>query len=181
MSVFNEAPYRLEFDSSWRVLKWDGCAAFRGGIHGAQGTKAADFVCVQHERDPWFIEITDYRFIGTARLRKKIPSVDDLATEVACKVRDTLAGVIWTHERDELDPAGKLRPLVSVLVSRGVKITVVLFLEEDHPSPQRQSVVAQRIKQRLRWLCPKVLVINQKQWQDAPQSGLSITFLPRAG
>jgi hypothetical protein len=50
----DEGRLRFTFDGDWRVLKWDGHAAYAGGLQRLAGTKAVDFLGL-YQGNPWFI------------------------------------------------------------------------------------------------------------------------------
>lgn len=177
MSVaYDEGGLRFTFDGDWRVLKWDGHQAYLGGVQQLQGTKAVDFFGLYIE-DPWFIEIKDFR--GHRVENKARVSSGELAQEVAGKVRDTLAGMIWACNRVPLDDCA-LQELVRPLLNRHHKVPVVLWLEEDRqPEPPAASALAEAIKRELVWLNPRVIVLNRALARAKPIQGLQVTSLPR--
>ncbi len=173
-TIFDEGALRFIFDENWHVLKWDAHRAFLSGIHKLEGSKAVDFLGV-HVEDPMFIEVKDFR--GYHHENKERLSTGDLVREVAAKVRDSLAGLIWACDRDELDE-GELRLLVEKLMCRGVKVRVVLLLEEDRAlTPPSASALGESIRRGLKWLNPKVIVASQSLLADKPLSGLSVRNL----
>ncbi len=181
MRAFTEGRLHFAFDDDWNVVKWDRHVAYTGGIHRLPGTKAVDFVGIHHSK-PYFIEVTDFR---EHRIDTKHQlTTDQLVDEVADKVRDTLAGVIWACRRPALDQGDLLVPLVGALVDqrqRSEKAAVIVWLERDAPSSEPElSTLEGRIKQRLRWLNPKVLVTNRSVAERKPLPGLAVTSLPRS-
>ncbi len=174
-AVHDEARLRFSFDDDWRVLKWDGHAAYLGGLRNFQGTKAVDFFALHLQR-PWFIEVKDFR--GHRIENKDRLGSGDLAREVACKVRDTLAALAWACDREPLD-ARELRGFLRALVNRAEKVPIVLWLEADHPlEPAIASTLGEEIKRELGWLNAKVLVTCRALAEETPIHGLTVTSLP---
>lgn len=172
----DEGDLRFAFDGEWKVLKWDAHPAYLGGLQQIQGTKAVDFVGL-YIGDPWFVEVKDFR---SYRIKNKNRLTSgELAREVACKVRDTLASMIWACGRAPLDDH-KLGAFVRPLVSGGHKVPVVLWLEEDRPAaPPEASALGQAIKKELVWLNPRVIVASLALAQTTPVGGLTVTSLSR--
>jgi hypothetical protein len=174
--AFDEARLRFAFDDEWRVMKWDRHPAYAGGIQKLPGTKAVDFVGIRHSV-PWFIEVTDFR---EHRIETKHQFMTgQLVDEVACKVRDTLAGLVWSCGRLPHDER-LLAQLAGALVNRNEKVPVVVWLEGDRvPDPAQRSTLKREIERRLAWLNPKVLVTCRSLAEEKPLPGLLVTSLPR--
>jgi hypothetical protein len=82
----------LEFDTE-RWLKWDDHAAFTAGLGRLPHTKAVDICADVAGEGAVFIELKDFRAAATQNA-PRIRS-GELAREVAEKVRDTLAGLLY--------------------------------------------------------------------------------------
>ena len=166
-TTHDEKRLRFTFDAEWRVLKWDDHPAFIDGLQHMDGTKAVDFVGL-HRDGVWFIEVKDFRghrIENKGRLRTL-----DLAREVACKVRDTLAALIWACNRAPLDDGG-LGAYVKPAVLRSDKVPVVLWLEEDRPDPALRAAVTDAIKRELVWLNVKVTLSSWAEMTRRPFPG----------
>jgi hypothetical protein len=171
-----EGRLRFVFDDDWRVLKWDRHPAYVGGIHKLQGTKAVDFVGM-HQSRPWFIEVTDFR--GHRIETKQQLDSGQLVDEVVCKVRDTLAGLVWASGRALHDDV-LLVQIAGRLVNRSEKVPVVVWLEEDRPvDPTLRSALKREIGRRLHWINPTVMVLSRALAEQGPVPGLSVTGLAR--
>lgn len=173
MFRFTESRLIFTFDDSWRVLFWDRHLAYTSGLGRQQGTAAVDFFAL-FGSCPYFIEVKnfcDYRIYNKDRL-----SSGELADEVARKVRDTLAGSVWALGRECADR--DLERIVQCCFGAREKLRVVLWLEEDlQPRPADRSALAERIKSRLNWLNPHVLVLSRK---DIPLAGLTVQAAPES-
>lgn len=172
-TTFDERDLRFAFDDDWIVVKWDDHHAFKDGLQRFQGTKAVDFLGLLRS-EPWFIEVKDFRehrIENKARL-----SSGDLAREVACKVRDTLASLAWACGRLELDQT-QVREMLRALMNRESKVPVVLWLEEDRPAPPAHlSALGEAIKREIQWINPKVIVMSRAAKKPLP--GLAVTGVP---
>lgn len=177
MTVIVEGALRFEFGASWRhVLKYDAAPLYREGIEGLKGKAACDLClgelsCERCHHKPtidaravdivgnhgghlYFIEIKDFR-------RRGAPKPAVLATEVARKVRDTLAGLIGALHGPS---AAGIRPLVAPVVERPPRI--ILWLEEEM-DPRRIEqradpalIMRGELKKRLQWISGHVWVVN---------------------
>lgn len=167
MVQFTESRLVFTFDDSWRVLVWDRHPAYTSGLGRQQGTSAVDFFAL-FGSCPYFIEVKN---LCDFRIENRGRSLDE---EVADKVRDTLAGAVWALGRDGGD--GDLARIVRRCFGASEKLRVVLWLEEDlQPRPANRSVLGERIKSRLSWLNPHVLVLSRK---DPPLPGLTVRAAP---
>jgi hypothetical protein len=175
MSVVHpEGRLQFSFDDDWSVLKWDAHPAYRDGLQRFQKTTAVDFVGL-YLGAPWFIEVKDFR---DHRIENKGKLKNgELAAVVACKVRDTLAALIWSRDRP-LSQDG-LDAVLRAVCNRTEKVPVVLWLEEDGPVPSGMATaLEEEIKRRLRWLNAKVSVVNRTLAKAKPLPGLMVTSLP---
>lgn len=80
---------RFVFDlpAGWTVLKYDDCTYYREHFNGLASSKALDLLALAPQQSElWMVEIKDYR--GHRRANP-----ENLFTDVARKVRDTLAGL----------------------------------------------------------------------------------------
>jgi hypothetical protein len=139
-----------------------------------------EFVAVLDQRLLYFIEAKDFR--GHRIENRDRVKDDELATEVAQKVRDTIAGIVAAHHRGSTEDWSRF---IACLISSDNPVRVLLWLEDDLPPGPRgrrhnqASVVTDRLKQRLSWLTPRVFVVGLTVG-TAP-AGLSVTNLPGAG
>lgn len=174
-AVFDEKSLRFTFDDDWQVLKWDEHGGYLRGLQKHGETKAVDFFGL-HLGAPWFVEVKDFRGYRVANKRRL--SSGDLAQEVACKVRDTLAAMAWACGRSSVDP-GEIGRFLRPLVNRSEKVPVVLWLEEDRPAtPASASTLAEAIKRELGWLNAKVIVASRALTRHAPIAGISVVNKP---
>ena len=174
--VVDEKRLRFSFDQSWLVCRWDKDECQKG-FHLLKSTRAIDIIGLVGSR-PFFIEITDYR--GYSAKARHGRHSGELASEVAEKVRDSLAGLIWSVRRDGVDP-GDLAQFVTAIIRADEKPFVALWLEEDELSPVDAKTLGDDIKKLLRpWLSARVVVLNRTiaRERSNPIPGLVVTDLP---
>jgi hypothetical protein len=172
-----EGDLELTFDEdTWVVVKWDDHPAFQHGLRLHSGTKATDVAGVLWNGAPWFFELKDFR--GT-RIENKARFDGPLAEEVAEKIRDTIAGVLWAVEREHEDDS--VRRVAKATLGRTGRLTVVLWVEDDTgPTAAVASVLQQAIKQRLRFANAHVLVTSRTLEDHAcPIPGLEVRYLAK--
>jgi hypothetical protein len=80
----------FQFQNNVSVSKYDDWSFYRNQFQKVTGgTKAVDIVCIDKQANTtWLIEIKDYRHPDSEKI-----TVSHLASVVAIKVRDTLAGL----------------------------------------------------------------------------------------
>lgn len=169
MSKFVESGLQFSFAAPWmHVHQWDRLPAFTEGLGKVQSTRAVDFIGL-HGSDLYFVEVKSFR---EHRIENKTKFTSGtLAAQIAGKVRDTMAGLVWAMERGHDSAA--LAPLLRHVFVGKSRCRVVFWLEEDRqPGPADRSVLGEAIKQRLRWLNPHVSVRSR---MDPPLPGLTVT------
>ena len=140
MKLLQVEKIAFTFDDDWTVVeKWDDSRVFRNGIMKLNGdvwdvdrqtsqrvgTKAVDILGVRGS-DLYFIEVKDFR----GHPETKAQDVRARAVEIACKVRDTLAGVVGancTHKEPWVETCAAL------LARPGCRVIVVAWIEERQP------------------------------------------------
>jgi len=159
---------RFEFDDSWSVAKWDDSRWYLEGIHKlngqlenrSEGTKAVDVIGLR-EQIPYLFEVKDFR--GFA-IENKQRQLQELPLEIGLKARDTVAGLFgWVAlgKQDDLP----LRWVRAVRDEHQLVRVITLVAEDSlrpgepmHKREARDLERASRLKQRLAWLTPRVLV-----------------------
>ena len=86
MTEIEEGDLKFTFPEHCETSKYEDWSFYRNQFNSvAGGSKAVDILCVSDDA-AWLIEIKDYR----QHQRMKLADIDD---EMACKARDTLAGL----------------------------------------------------------------------------------------
>lgn len=165
------------FDDTWHAVKWDDHEAYRGGVGRIQ-KRAVDF-CGVRGGHVFLIEVKDFRGHGIEN-KERLAGGDeeDLATEVAHKVCDTVAGLVGAHRMRVTE--GTFRPFGEGLTGAKTDVRVILWLEADHALYAAHKMsLTDRLKKKLRWLTPKVAIASTRE--SVQPSGLAVTNLKGAG
>jgi len=167
VTTIEESRLRFQFDDTWQVIKYDGHADHLK-IARLHRTKAVDFVAIHRARDLFFIEVKNfrhYRIENKVRVEKLQADQElDLATEVAMKVRDTIAGIMAALHRGSPEYWG---PVVACLRKTEPPVKLLLWLEQDLPrdppgrASNREQTLNQFLKKQLAWLTTKVLLASR--------------------
>jgi hypothetical protein len=174
--VFEESDsLRFEFDDGWRGVKWDDHPGFRTSRWRLTESKAIEFAGVR-DSVLWLFEAKDFR--GYRIQNKQRLTQGELAEEVADKVRDSLAGLLWSCQREH--DSGDFTAVARALLDRNQKVQLVIWLETDeHLPPDHARQLTELIKGRLRWLSPRVIVQNLKLAEGHQVPGLTVSNLPQ--
>jgi len=179
---------RFHFADGWFVFRYDETNFYQKKVKSLQrvidgiphGTKAVDVVGLhQHSsRDLLLLEAKDFRGYRIENQRR-IDS-GEVATEVAMKVRDTVASLVGAarHAISEF-PAGE----VVQAMEKG-KISVVLWIEDDTFQDEARTKVKldalnKMLKRTLAWLHVRTFVLSSKVPYRLP--GLNVVNLAGAG
>lgn len=172
------------YDKRWEhVVKFDEHPDYKK-IEKLNNSKAVDFLSISN-RDICFIEIKDfknYRIENKPRLRQ---GGNELMTEVAIKVKDSLACIVAAN-RNSTNDRKMWSKAVDILSNINKNIIVILWLEQDKDKEWRK-LNSKRLKlrkfdykktleEKLSWLLPtksNIQILNQ---QDFNQKELQATF-----
>ena len=179
MPTITEKQLKFEFPNHWEATKceeWSfyrrqfqklgdaclNCSQCEAGIRCAEcgnrniaGTKGVDFLAIEPESSCWYIEVKDYR-------RTRVSNFTFLADEVALKVRDTLACLVAAQVN--ASDAGEKQ--VATDAVRSSRHRIVLHLEQPtmrrsfHSTKKRRANVLQRLKQLVKSIDPRPLVVD---------------------
>jgi hypothetical protein len=197
MTRIEEGYLAFEFGERWRVFKLDEHRDYRERIGKLDETKAVDFIGILDDKELYFIEVKDfrgYRIESKDRfLKGKLPDCQliegecqllkgelPLSVELAQKVRDSIACIIGAY-RTSSEPE-VWAYYATLLCNKKRSIKVVLWLEHDLPShltlrrKAMESVSANFLKPKLKWLTHSVFVYNSKKF-DLPD--VKVKNLPR--
>ncbi len=148
----------FRFPDDWRVTKFDEWSFYRNQFQQVcGGTKAVDLIALENNRCVWFIESKDYR-------RHRRTKTVEIANEMSCKVRDSLAGLMAAYA-NAVDQEQKRWARDAFEAG---KIKVVLQLEQPakHSKLFPRAIEPSKVKQRLKQLIkaidahPKILDMN---------------------
>lgn len=184
MREFTESRLVFRFDDDWEVEQWDAQPAYRapGGFGSLPETSACDFVGWHRHDRTFLIEVKNFVEFHHQNRDRLDPA--QLPVEVVRKVRDTLAGAVWTVGRrfDVAPFSALIDHLVDALQRVQVDkqtLSVVLWLE-DRPEldAAMATVLGDSIRRELlrRFKIRKVLVTSMNLLRSAPDAipGLSV-------
>lgn len=168
MPSITEGALTFQFPDDWQITKFDGWSFYRNQFQNVcGGAKAIDILAIDPDHCMWAIEAKDYR----AHPRMKII---ELANEVACKVRDSLAALVAARVNAN-DADEKTRSHAALTCNQ---IRVVLHLEQPTQHSKRfpraidPAHVTQKLKQLLKAIDPHPKVVDKGQ---AGYLGWSVT------
>lgn len=176
MKAIDVENIRFEFGESWILAeKWDASRAFKEGIEKLNaewidkdtgelvrvGTKAVDIVGVR-EDGLYLIEVKDFRGYP---IETKWRQTLELPVTIACKVRDTIAGLIGAGK---LGAGPWVERCARLLIEREPRVYVIAWIADPdlraaEPIGKRkawQETRSDQLKQRLSWLTPYVTVTS---------------------
>ena len=143
MPTIMEGNLTFQFPNAWQATKFDQWSFYRNQFQSVcGGAKAIDILALAPDGGLWTIEIKDYR-----QQRRTKPS--QLAEEVACKVRDSLAALV-AAKINANDPEEK-RLAQDALTAQTIR--VILHLEQPaKPSKLFPHIDPAHIHQKLKQL-----------------------------
>ncbi|MEW5980092.1 MAG: hypothetical protein AB1898_30225 [Acidobacteriota bacterium] len=189
-TAIEEGHLRFEFGNSRSVERYDGQEGvgkreahsfYRNRVSKLPETKAVDFVGLSNPHGAsYLIEVKDFR--GYRIQNEKRLTTDELAREVAFKVRDSVAGVVGAKRSYQ---EGVLPEAADNLVIPEKDVGVVLWLEDDAAKKADSwkaelATLVDKIKAYLSWLTSKILVVSLSTHHYLPPD-LKVTNLPGAG
>ncbi|MBF0291348.1 MAG: hypothetical protein HQK86_04250 [Nitrospinae bacterium] len=143
MPDITEGKLTFKFPSKWQVAKYDDWSFYRNQFQRIDGTKGVDILAIDTDKCIWAIEVKDYR----QHLRSK---VIDLPGEVACKARNTLAGLFAAHVN--ANDADEKRFAGDALVSKRIRVVLHLEQPSKHSKLFPRAIDPADIKQKLKQL-----------------------------
>lgn len=167
MIIIQEGKLQFQFPSDWQVCKYDDKNHFyQNHISQCQGTKAVDILAWSGNQ-LFMIEAKDFR--GDRINNKERITKGELVTEVAQKVRDTIAGLYGAYRcfNEELQPFYH-----QLFFGKRQQVKVVLLLEEDMPPTQikslkqKRTALAKAIHKQLKFLSVRCYVHNRSDLPD---------------
>ncbi len=151
-----EGSLRFEFPAGWSVARYDQWTFHRQFQNICGGAKAVDFCGVTPDRGTtWLIEVKDYR-----QYRRTKPS--ELPHEVACKYRDTLAGLACARVNSNDDQERDMAD--SSLQTSRIRLALHLEQPQKHsklfPRAYQPADIQQKLKTLVKAIDPHPLVLD---------------------
>ncbi|MDR1983965.1 MAG: hypothetical protein LBQ28_03980 [Prevotellaceae bacterium] len=169
MKQFMESNINFHFDETyWNICNYDAIDGdYRKNVHLPE-TKAVDFVGIYQQNSIVFFEVKSFRGYGNqtnvqSRLNN---SMEELSTEIARKVRDTVAVIAGLNRTVKHNPFWReTEAILSDSNDIGKPIMVIAWVEEDHSKQNKTEMVTRlnKLKQRLSWLTSAVYIENVKE------------------
>ncbi len=169
MKEFIESGLKFSFDANWDVVQYDKLNEYRVVCNNLQGTKAIDFLAF-YESTMLMFEIKNFRGHGERHYynQRLTNSMDQLTTEVAHKVKDTIA---------VLTGIGRSTPKEDSIWKKAHKhlnskkqIMVIAWIEEELSNPVlkkrkkgEMSTRTDKLKKKLSWLTTNISIDNVKE------------------
>lgn len=147
-SIYDKWKSRIKFESAFKDgNKKDDCS---------KGTKAVDFI-VLDDKTLWLIEVKDYR--NPQKRKKAVPKPSKLSCLIACKIRDTLSGLVVakmsaknSNEREFAHQA---------LTKEKIRLVLHLEQSKQHRKIIDPADIQQKLKILLKKIDPHPLVVSQ--------------------
>jgi len=132
MTTLTVDNFTFEFPDTWSVVKYDDCKFYRKQFGQLQDVKGVDVLTIGNEL--FIIEAKDFR---NFRIQNKGRIANqELALEIAKKIRDTVAALYGAHRHGNPD----LAPYCHYLFKQSRRpIKVIFLLEEDRPPTPHKS------------------------------------------
>ncbi len=133
----------VSFPDGWQLLDYDSRSERKARVPQDSFPYAIDFVLLRTtpKRTVSFLEMKGFQNMGTAN-RLKLES-GELETELAKKVRDTIAGIVG-FARTAPDSAA-FQPFAKALGDNGTRFEINLWIEADH------SLLNKRQRRNIDW------------------------------
>ena len=132
---------QFNFPFGWQAEKYDETTHYVHHVQSLANSKAVDIVALSPapHASIWLIEVKDYR----AHPRAKDL---DFFEEIACKVRDTLAGLLLARQRPQAGPIH----LLSMALNPDAQVRVAVHLEQTRKPSKLRPAVTDRANHRLK-------------------------------
>lgn len=179
-----ESNIKFTFNANeWELVKFDDKTNldYHKVANNIANTKAVDFVGIFNSQSLFFFEIKNFRsHTHDAQTQVRLANgAEDLTSEIAQKVRDTLACIVGASRNSTHNPQFWNKTLD--LISNNHEFRIIAWIEEDTEiKPYRQKFLknamttrTSKLKSKLNWLTSRVFFesIHQRGIQI---SGLSV-------
>lgn len=133
----------ITFPDDWKLLDYDNRAERKAKTPQDVFPYAVDFVLLRSSgrKTISFLELKGFQKMGSAN-RSKLAN-GELETEMAKKVRDTIAGIVGFSRTSAA--ASEFAPFAKALGDNGVRFEINLWIEADH------TLLGKREKRNIDW------------------------------
>lgn len=185
---FIESGLLFKFDDTvWTVVfQFDKHTDYKKLCNVVPGTKAIDFLAISSDNAKLILmEIKSFRKhrLDIATQTRMANGAEDLTTEFAQKVRDSIAAMVG-GARNSTHHSDLWQNIVTILLNPRRDVFVIPWIEEESISAFRAklrknkaSIHIDVLKNKLKWLTPHVNISNVKD-STFHLNGLTVSFLP---
>jgi hypothetical protein len=160
----------FKFSGNWScILKYDErdekgrpkLAEYRALHDATTGAKAVDFTGILEKNNLMLIEVKDFRSHETENSDRVVTG--QLATEVATKVRDTIAAIVGANRTSGTENSDCFKHYFSLLGHLKKEIYVILWCEGEFSNQFKFANYngVKLLKEKLSWLTTKVFILNR--------------------
>ena len=170
MKIFTESHLTFSFDEeNWDVLKYDDNPKYLKISNSLEGTKAIDFLGFYNNTLVMF-EVKGFRGYGSHKSvnDRLAEGMEVLTTEVAQKVKDTVAAIIGISRNIQVRDTFWEKAGRQILQNKNLMI--IAWIEEDLSSKTLRdrkkldmSVRTEKLKKKLSWLTTHISIDNVKE------------------
>lgn len=168
---FTESHLAFSFDHTyWEVVKYDEHPKYIEISNALNGTKAIDFMGFYNKTTLVVFEVKGFRGYGSAKSvqERLAEGMEVLTTEIAQKVKDTVAGIIGISRNIETKNTIWEKAAKQILQNRN--LIVIAWIEEDLTNKvfrdrkkQEMNVRTSKLKNKLSWLTTNISIDNVKE------------------
>ena len=165
MKEFIESSIRFKFDEEyWDICQYDvNGGDFRKNVHLSE-TKAVDFIGIYNKRTLILFEIKSFKGFGNqlSVQNRLLNNMEELSTEVAQKVRDTVAVVAGFNRTIKTPFWQKSEEIISNVYKQ---LMIIAWIEEDITKQKKNEMSTRlmKLKQKLNWLTTYIYIENTKE------------------
>jgi len=165
MKEFIESSIRFKFDEEyWDIYQYDvNGGDFRKNVHLSE-TKGVDFIGVYNNNTLILFEIKSFKGFGNqlSVQNRLLNSMEELSTEVAQKVRDTVAAVAGFNRTIKTPFWQKSEEIISNVHKQ---LMIIAWIEEDITKQKKNEMSTRlmKLKQKLNWLTTDIYIENIKE------------------
>lgn len=177
MKDFDESGIVFSFDESkWEITQFDKERDYINVSNALKETKAVDFIGIHDNHTVYFFEIKSFRghSLDQSVKNRLKNGAEDLAVEVAQKVKDTLACLL-AGARNSTNQSGFWLKVCDIIKDKEKDpVRIFAWIEEDRKGKHQKernvelSVRTSKLKSKLGWLSKRVFIIDLAKKEIIP-------------
>uniref|UniRef100_UPI004028E9D3 hypothetical protein n=1 Tax=Bacteroides cellulosilyticus TaxID=246787 RepID=UPI004028E9D3 len=182
---FIESDLKFVFDEKqWDVItQFDSETDYKKVKDKLKGTKSIDFLGTTDD-NIFFFEMKGFRGYQDQKSVKErlADNAEDLTTEIAQKVRDTLACLLG-GARNSTNKSDIWQKCCRIVTESNKRLIVIAWIEEDAPNEAvrkrlkiKNTVRRDKLAQKLSWLTKRIFIMNSGTEENI--AGLSVSLMP---